>query len=211
MGAGIATGLLALKTGIIAGAKKSAHHTKEQKAQEQRLTHGLNLENEKLQNNRMVAENAPWYSWRKYKAKRQIELYQETTQQNIADTTKITNEIQHFLVSPKLDDQQKAVLTSYMVEGLSRLDAYGNTGHNFLGSQERTKVEPDLRNLYHAVLEAAKKLQPHLQSASSSELLGAFRASNEYQTLNDALREDYQSAFDNFKKRRRNLTLKYGI
>lgn len=132
LGAGITTGLLSLKACTLAAAKKSSHHTKEQKGQEQRLTHGLNIENEKLENIRTVMENAPRYSRRKYKARRQYQLYQETTQSNIADIQHLTKGIESFLSLPKIDSGQESVLQSYLIDGLVRLDAYRKTGHNFL-------------------------------------------------------------------------------
>ncbi|MBQ9554502.1 hypothetical protein IJU97_06300 [bacterium] len=75
-------------------AKKASHYTKEQKGQEKRLTHGLNIEKQSMENIKKVMDAAPWYSWRKYKAKRQYELYQETTQHKIADTEYLTKKIQ---------------------------------------------------------------------------------------------------------------------
>ena len=79
-GAITSTAAMTAKLAGITAAKKSSHYTKEQQGQEKRMTHGLNIEKQKMDNVRQIMQNAPRYTWRHYKAKRQFKLYQNATQ-----------------------------------------------------------------------------------------------------------------------------------
>ncbi len=201
--AATATGLIATKIGMMTAAKKASHYTKEQKGQEKRLTHGLNIEKKTMDNIKTVMDNAPWYSRRKYKAKRQFNLYQESTQKNIADTTRLTDFINRFVALPgALSPTEEAALRNYLSNGLARVDYYKKTGHNFVASQDKTKVEIDMRNLYTAITQWSEKLGTDLST---------IRWTTEYTSLNWDLTTDYDTSMENFKTQRRNLELKYGI
>ena len=201
--AATATWLIATKIGMMTAAKKASHYTKEQKGQEKRLTHGLNIEKQAMDNIRTVMNNAPWYSWRKYKATRQFKLYQESTQKNIADTTRLTEFINRFVSIPgTLPPTEEAALSSYLSNGLARVDYYKKTGHNFVASQDKTKVEIDMRNLYTAITQWAEKLGTDITT---------IRWNTQYTYLVGDLTDDYDASMENFKTQRRNLELKYGI
>jgi hypothetical protein len=203
-GAATATTLLSTKIGAITAAKKASHYTKEQKGQEKRLTHGLNIEQQSMANIRQVMQNAPWYSARRYRARRQFELYQNSTQKNVADTTQLTDYINRFIQIPGnlTDANQRNALQMYLGNALARVDYYKQNGHNFVASQDRAQVESDFRNLFTAMNEGAAKLGVSVDS---------LRANQAYTTLSHDLREDYDTSFDNFRRQRRNLELKYGI
>ncbi|MEI6426160.1 MAG: hypothetical protein WCO66_02285 [Candidatus Absconditabacteria bacterium] len=203
-GAVTATSLLSAKMGIITAAKKASHYTKEQKGQEKRLTHGLNIEQQSMANIRQVMQNAPWYSARRYRARRQFELYQNSTQRNVADTTQLTDYINRFIQIPGnlTDANQRNALQMYLGNALARVDYYKQNGHNFVASQDRAQVESDFRNLFTAMNEGAAKLGVTVDS---------LRANQTYTTLSGDLRNDYDASFDNFRHQRRNLELKYGI
>lgn len=201
--AATATWLIATKIGMMTAAKKASHYTKEQKGQEKRLTHGLNIEKQAMDNIKTVMNNAPWYSWRKYKAKRQFKLYQESTQKNVADTTRLTEFINRFVAIPgALPPTEEAALRNYLSNGLARVDYYKKTGHNFVASQDKTKVEIDMRNLYTAITQWAEKLGTDIAT---------IRWNTQYTSLVGDLTTDYDTSMENFKTQRRNLELKYGI
>jgi hypothetical protein len=42
-------------------------------------------------------------------------------------------------------------LEGYLINALVRLDYYKESGHNFVASQNRTKIEQDFNTLYQAV------------------------------------------------------------
>jgi hypothetical protein len=51
-----------------------------------------------------------------------------------------------------LDSSDTKILRGYVVNALARLDYYKESGHNFVASQNRTKIEQDFNALYKAVL-----------------------------------------------------------
>ena len=223
LGAWIATWLLATKMWVISAAKKASHYTKEQKWQEKRLTHWLNIEKQNMENIRKVMEWAPWYSRRKYKAKRQYQLYQETTQHKIADTEYLTKKIKGVLSSTlNLDAPEnkndRDILEGYLINALVRLDYYKESGHNFVASQNRTKIEQDFNTLYQAVQDWVFRLNESKLSSSNprdkviKDGLDAIRTWDpRYTDLHDQLESDYDKALSTFKKRRWALERKYWI
>ena len=201
--AATATWLLATKIGMMTASKKASHYTKEQKWQEKRLTHGLNIERQAMDNIRTVMNNAPWHSWRRYKARRQFNLYQESTQRNITDTSRLTDFINRFVAIPgTLPATEETALRNYISNWLARVDYYKEIWHNFVASQDRSRVEIDMRNLYMAITQWVEKLGTNLATV---------RWSTEYTTLRWDLTTDYSTSMENFQTQRRNLELKYGI
>ena len=223
IGAWLATGLLALKMWVITAAKKASHYTKEQKGQEKRLTHGLNIEKQNMENIRKVMNWAPWYSWRKYKAKRQYQLYQEATQQKIADTEYLTKKIQSVLSSTANLDalenkNEKDILEWYLIDALVRLDYYKECGHNFVASQNRTKIEQDFNSLYKAVQDGVFRLNESKLSSTNPRknvikdgIDGIRTGDPRYSDLYNALKKDYTTSLATFKKRRWSLERRYWI
>ena len=223
VGAWLATGLLALKMWVITAAKKASHYTKEQKGQEKRLTHGLNIEKQNMENIRKVMNWAPWYSWRRYKAKRQYQLYQEATQHKIADTEYLTKKIQSVLKSTlNLDavenKNERDVLEWYLVNALVRLDYYKECWHNFVASQNRTKIEQDFNILYQAVQDGVFRLNEAKLSSTNprkkviEDWIEDIRTGDpRYSDLHDALERDYEISLSTFKKRRWSLERRYWI
>ncbi len=222
LGAWIATWLLATKMWVMSAAKKASHYTKEQKGQEKRLTHGLNIEKQNLENIRKVMEWAPWYSWRKRKSKRQYKLYQEATQHRIADTEHLTKNIQSILSStadltkPENKNDQDALKGS-LVSALVRLDYYKECWHNFVASQNRTKIEQDFNTLYKAVQDGVFRLNESMLSTKTREQvikdwIDDIRTNDSnYQTLHDALKNDYKTSLTAFKRRRWSLERRYRL
>ena len=166
-------------------------------------------------------EGAPRLSWRHYKARRQYNLYQTTTQQRIADTEILTKKIQDVLSStinleaPE-NVNKKNILAWYLTNALARLDYYKESWHNFVASQNRTKVEQDLNKLYKAVQDATLRLNEsnlnfYPRSTVIENWLSTIRSSSEYDNLRVQLREDYEKALSTFKRRRRNLEARYFI
>lgn len=201
--AATATWLIAAKIWAMTAAKKASNYTKEQKWQEKRLTHWLNIEKDAMNNIRTVMNNAPWWSWRRYKATRQFKLYQNSTQKNITDTTRLTDFINKFIKIPgTLPATESLALHRYITNWLARVDYYKKTWHNFVASQDKTKVEIDMRNLYTAITQWVEKLWINLASIKST---------TEYTSLVTSLKWDYDTSMENFKSQRKWLELKYGI
>jgi hypothetical protein len=73
--------------------KKWTHHTKEQNTHEKNIVTDYRNEQQKIQQWQNDALNGSW--WRKYKAKRQLALYDQTTQENI----KLTNQIEEYITN----------------------------------------------------------------------------------------------------------------
>ena len=71
------------------------------------MTHGLNIEKQKMDNIRQVMQNAPRYTWRHYKAKRQFKLYQNATQKHVEDTTMFVSNIKQFIAKPILTQTEE--------------------------------------------------------------------------------------------------------
>lgn len=208
--AATATGLLATKIGMTTAAKKASHYTKEQKWQEKRLTHGLNAEQDAMKNIRDAVSSAPWWTWRRHKAKRQRNLYQNSTQRNIADTVDLTNSINRFVrISENLDATEEAALYNNLVSWLARVDYYKEIWHNFVASQDRNKVEQDMRGLYNSIVQWLEKFNRTPGRTPMS--MGDLRLTSDYTTLTGDLATDYSRSMANFRTQRRRLELKYGI
>jgi hypothetical protein len=147
-------------TGFMNFVKKWTHHTKEQNTHEKSLTHSFGreqLRKEQWQSNLMLKGAKNWF--KRYHAQRQLELYDETTQQNMEKTSDVSQTLLSFATSLRtLSETEKQNLLTFLMKAKARLEAYQKTGHNFLASESPNLVEQDMNQLHKAITLACEKL-----------------------------------------------------
>jgi hypothetical protein len=130
--------------------KKWTHHTKEQNTHEKNVATDYRNEQAKIQAWQNQALNG--HGWRKYKAKRQLALYDQTTQENIQLSDQITEYITNLSskVGPLTADEDNFMRCN-LIEGWARLKYYRQMGHNFLASEQVDSTEKDMKRLEKAI------------------------------------------------------------
>ena len=73
--------------------KKRSHYTKEQNTHEKNIVTDFRAEQEKIRERQDRALNGKRYQRKKYKAKRQLALYDQSTQENINVSNTITDAV----------------------------------------------------------------------------------------------------------------------
>ena len=100
------------------------------------------------------------------------------------------------------------------MEGKARLDAYYETGHNFLASSSKEVVESDMLKLHKALQLSAEKLGIDYDDIDNQILLSKSEEGEDqevsYKHIKEQLLTDYSSANKAFRTRRRNLASTYG-
>ncbi|HKL44414.1 MAG TPA: hypothetical protein VJ892_03985 [Candidatus Absconditabacterales bacterium] len=211
--AAITTGVTASSVGGVNAIKKYAHHTKEQNTHEKNVVTDYRNEQKKIAEWQNQALNGKRHQRKTYKAKRQLALYDQTTQENINVTHTITDSILDLSskvgsLTPKEDNYMKKNL----IEGWTRLKYYRDRGHNFLASNENDKVEKDFKELEKSLILGLGKVGltnlSDIETISATDDLGS---NITYDTIKKDLRNSYDKSLVQFKRERRNLALKYGI
>lgn len=87
-------------------------------------------------------------------------------------------------------------------QALARLDAWKQTGHNFLKANSEEEMEADYNILYGNILESAEKLDLELEE---------MRSSDAYKRTLEKLLEDYHTADKKFDSARTKTSLKSGV
>lgn len=200
-------------TGFMNFVKKWTHYTKEQNTHEKDLTRNYNEQQKLIQQwkDTMKKKGAKnWFS--RHHAKRQLELYDQTTQKNMVKTQEVTKDLLAFATSLRtLSESEKGQLLAFVMGAKARLQAYRETGHNFLASNSREEVESDMDQLYQALILAAEKLGFTFEEIDQQKLQNAESREVSYQDLVKELYEDYASSAKTFRKQRAVLATKYGI
>ena len=211
----LTTSTFAATSGFTNFIKKRTHYTKEHNTHEKNLTHAFDAEQIKIAQWQQDLEKK-WAKNRRtrYKAKRQLDLYNNSTQKDIIKTEDFTKNLLWFSTSLRpLTPWDRDNLTHLLMEGKARLDAYYETGHNFLASSSKEVVESDMLNLHKALQLWAEKLgiiyDDDKQSLISKSEEGEQEIS--YKHIKEQLLTDYFSANKHFKSQRRRLASKYGI
>ena len=211
----LTTSTFAATSGFTNFIKKRTHYTKEHNTHEKNLTHDFDAEQIKIAQWQQDLEKK-WAKNRRtrYKAKRQLDLYNNSTQKDIIKTEDFTKNLLWFSTSLRpLTPWDRDNLTHLLMEGKARLDAYYETGHNFLASSSKEVVESDMLNLHKALQLWAEKLgiiyDDDKQSLISKSEEGEQEIS--YKHIKEQLLTDYFSANKHFKSQRRRLASKYGI
>ena len=140
--------------------KKWTHHTKEQNTHEKSLTHSFGreqLRKEQWQRNLMLKGAKNWF--KRHHAQRQLELYDQTTQQNMEKASDVSRYLLAFSSSLRpLTPSDENMISRYLIQAKARLEAYQKTGHNFLASESPEFVEQDMNQLHKAITLACEKL-----------------------------------------------------
>ena len=211
----LTTSTFAATSGFTNFIKKRTHYTKEHNTHEKNLTHDFDAEQTKITQWQADLEKKWAKNWRtRYKAKRQLDLYNNSTQKDIIKTEDFTKDLLWFSTSLRpLTPWDREALTHLLMQGKARLDAYYETGHNFLASSSKEVVESDMLKLHRALQLWAEKLgiiyDDDKQSLISKSEEGEQEIS--YKHIKEQLLTDYSSANKHFKSQRRRLASKYGI
>lgn len=194
--------------------KKWTHHTKEQNTHEKNLTHTFGEEQmRRAQWKKDLTLKGAKNRYKKYRAKKQLELYDQTTQQNIVSTQEVNQTLLAFSTSLRpLTPQAKSATYAYLMQAKARLEAYQKTGHNFLASESPELVEQDMNLLHKAIVLACEKLgisydaidELVLESSDGDERLT-------YDEIYQNLFDDYAASTKQFRYQRRWLASKYGV
>lgn len=213
----LTTSTFAATSGFTNFIKKRTHYTKEHNTHEKNLTHDFDAEQIKIAQWQADLEKKWAKNWRtRYKAKRQLDLYNNSTQKDIIRTEDFTKDLLWFSTSLRpLTPWDRETLTHLLMQGKARLGAYYETGHNFLASSSKEVVESDMLKLHKALQLWAEKLGIAYDEIDNQSLISkAEEGENQeisYKHIKEQLLTDYSSANKHFKSQRRRLASKYGI
>lgn len=182
--------------------KKAGHYLKEHTWSEKKLVRWLDAEHARLENLRAIM-NDPSAGWfKKYRARRQYELYGETSHKDFMHESRATiSALENALVTWEQLDHRVA-------NALARLDYYHHSGHNFFAQQDNTQMEQvmnDLQALTMSGIEASRRAWENWAQARE-RIASSLNYTNTYNEIDTALR----NRTADFQKKRRNLALKYG-
>lgn len=209
----LTTSTFAGTTGFMNFVKKRTHHTKEQNTHEKDLTRDYDNQQKLIQQWKDATMKKGAKNWfKRYKAQRQLELYDQTTQQNMVKTKEVNEALLAFATSLRpLSDGERQNLLAFVMGAKARLQAYWETGHNFLASNSREEVESDMDQLHQALLLAADKLGISFEEINNQTIKKSNDEAVSYQDMLKELQTDYASASKKFKNQRAWLATKYGI
>jgi len=212
----LTTSTFAATSGFTNFIKKRTHYTKEHNTHEKNLTHDFDAEQIKIAQWQEDLEKKWAKNWRKrYKAKRQLDLYNNSTQKDIIKTEDFTKDLLWFATSLRpLTPWDRESLTHLLMEGKARLDAYYETGHNFLASSSKEVVESDMLKLHKALQLWAEKLGIAYDENNNQSLISKAEEREQeilYKHIKEQLLTDYSTANKHFKSQRRRLASKYGV
>ena len=212
----LTTSTFAATSGFTNFIKKRTHYTKEHNTHEKNLTHDFDAEQIKIAQWQQDLEKKWAKKWRtRYKAKRQLDLYNNSTQKDIIKTEDFTKDLLWFSTSLRpLTPWDRDALTHLLMKGKARLDAYYETGHNFLASSSKDVVESDMLKLHKALQLWAEKLGIAYDENDNQSLISKAEEREQeilYKHIKEQLLTDYSSANKHFKSQRRRLASKYGI
>ena len=210
----LTTSTVAGTTGFMNFVKKWTHHTKEQNTHEKSLTHSFGreqLRKEQWQKDLTLKGAKNWF--KRYHARRQLELYDETTQQNMEKTSDVSQALLSFATSLRaLSDADKQNFLTFLKRAKARLEAYQNTGHNFLVSDSPELVEQDMNQLYKAILLSCEKLGISYDAIDELDFDSpGWDKKLTYDQIYQELFDDYSAATKKFRAQRRWLAGKYGL
>ena len=195
----LTTGTFAGMTGFKNFIKKWTHYTKEQNTHEKNMTRNLSNELAKIEKRKqdsLLKGAKNWY--RSYRAKRQLNLYNNATQ-DFFGTKEISKKLLDFWATLNTpSDTEKAEILNTLVDAKARLEAYYQSWHNFLASENLAHIESDMNELHMAIDMVCKKL-------------GLKYVEIDSETTKENLISDYNNSFSVFKKQRAKLAKKYGF
>ena len=195
----LTTGTFAGMTGFKNFIKKWTHYTKEQNTHEKNMTRNLSNELAKIEKRKQDSLlKGVKNLYRSHRAKTQLELYNNATQ-DFFGTKEISKKLLDFWATLNTpSDTEKAEILSTLVDAKARLEAYYETGHNFLASEDLAHIESDMNELHMAIDMVCKKL-------------GLKYAEIDSETAKKNLISDYKKALSTFKDERARLAGEYGL
>ena len=195
----LTTGTFAGMTGFKNFIKKWTHYTKEQNTHEKNMTRNLSNELAKIEKRKqdsLLKGAKNWY--RSHRAKRQLELYNNATQ-DFFGTKEISKKLLDFWATLNTpSDTEKAEILNTLIDAKARLEAYYQTWHNFLASEDLAHIESDMNELHMAIDMVCKKLGLEYTKIDS-------------ETAKKNLISDYNKTLSTFKDERARLASKYGL
>ena len=195
----LTTGTFAGMTGFKNFIKKWTHYTKEQNTHEKNMTRNLSNELAKIEK-RKQDSLLKWVKnlYRSKRAKRQLNLYNNATQ-DFFGTKEISKKLLDFWATLNTpSDTEKAEILSTLVDAKARLEAYYETGHNFLASEDLAHIESDMNELHMAIDMICKKINLKYAEIDSK-------------TAKKNLISDYKKTLSTFKGVRARLAGEYGF
>ena len=195
----LTTGTFAGMTGFKNFIKKWTHYTKEQNTHEKNMTRNLSNELAKIEK-RKQDSLLKWVKnlYRSKRAKRQLNLYNNATQ-DFFGTKEISKKLLDFWATLNIpSDAEKAEILSTLIDAKARLEAYYETGHNFLASEDLAHIESDMNELHMAIDMVCKKINLKYAKIDS-------------ETAKKNLISDYKKALSTFKNERARLAGEYGF
>ena len=195
----LTTGTFAGMTGFKNFIKKWTHYTKEQNTHEKNMTRNLSNELAKIEKRKQDSLlKGVKNLYRSHRAKRQLELYNNATQ-DFFGTKEISKKLLDFWATLNTpSDAEKAEILNTLIDAKARLEAYYQTWHNFLASEDLAHIESDMNELHMAIDMVCKKLGLEYTKIDS-------------ETAKKNLISDYNKTLSTFKDERARLASKYGI
>lgn len=188
--------------------RKRRDYADQYKNMQERMAQDYDATAERIQEQETIAndDGNNYNKIQKHMAKRQITLYKETMQENFKFTEDIINELSKALLD-KNTDNLLAIVTDAMARlRMAQKDDWAKNTRiawiNFLRSRKEENAGQEYTQL-HKLIDFA---------LSSLDMDGTdIYTSNEYQTIEAQLQQEATKALNLYKKRKRNLGLKYGI
>lgn len=210
--AAITTGVSASGVGAMNALKKRTHYTKEQNTHEKNVVTDYRQEQAKLKERQNSALNGKRYQRKTYKAKRQLALYDQTTQENIDISDTISDTISDLASKiGNLDAKEENYMKKNLIQGWVRLKYYREVGHNFLASNDKEKIEKDMKRLEKSIILWVEKLGKTLTDIETMQATDDTGANVNYVNIKKDLESSYNKSLAQFKRERRVLAVKYGI
>jgi len=210
--AAITTWVTASSVWALNAIKKRTHHTKEQNTHEKNVVTDNKNEQARIAERQNQALNGKWYKRKTYKAKRQLALYDQTTQENIQIANTISDAITDL--SSKigtLDAKEDNYMKKNLIEWRARFKYYRETGHNFLASNEKEQIEKDMKRLEKSLILWSGKLWKNLNDIETMQARDDLWWNITYDSIQKDLKNSYDKSLIQFKRERRNLAIKYWV
>lgn len=190
--------------------KKWTHHTKEQNTHEKNLVTDYAAEQTRIRNWQNMRRN--WNLLQRHKAKRQIALYHQTTQDNIQKSNIITDEINDIASKVKiLEVSEINDLKAQLIEWWARLKYYKEIWHNFLASDHKTKTEEDMNRLEKALFLWIWRLWDANLTDIEGYTVTVLWKTRSFTDVYNELQNNFETSNRKFEKERRKLSIKYGV
>jgi hypothetical protein len=134
--------------------KKKAHYTKEVDEYEKRNAMNHQAEAATMQHRRDIVEGRERANrFQRMKARKQLNKYEKTTVQDLADTQALATALKDLSAIPtqNLTPLQKNQLNALLIQSYAMTEMFRQHGRNFLSSQTEAQAEQDMVALEKAI------------------------------------------------------------